>query len=101
MRARERRFCQEPRLCSFPFPFSLKGVQGDFLFSPSLFFDFADGDPPPVDNLSVIIGFFLSWFVVCVRLAITRPREIVICRVGQPANKKRPSGTKPEGLKKA
>jgi hypothetical protein len=32
-------------------------VQGDFLFSPSLFFDFADGDAPPVDNLSVFIGF--------------------------------------------
>jgi len=62
IRARERRFCKEPRLSSFPFPFSLKGVQGDFLFSPCLFFDFADGDAPPVDNLSVFIGFS---FLVC------------------------------------
>jgi hypothetical protein len=37
-------------------------VQGDFLFSPSLFFDFADGDAPPVDNLSVFIGFSFLWF---------------------------------------
>ena len=48
---------------SFPFPFSLKGVKGEVLFSPSLFFDFADGDPPPVDNSSVFIGF--SFRVFC------------------------------------
>jgi hypothetical protein len=85
MCARERRFCKEPRLSSFPFPFSLKGMQGDFLFSPSLFFDFADGDAPPVDNLSVFIGFsFLVYraeaqsaaagFVFTTPIA-TRPRE--------------------------
>ena len=54
---------QETRSCSFPFPFSLKGVKGEVLFSPSLFFDFADGDPPPVDNSSVFIGF--SFRVFC------------------------------------
>ena len=60
--------------CSFPFPFSLKGVKGEVLFSPSLFFDFADGDPPPVDNSSVFIGFSFRFFVVCVSPAVTRPR---------------------------
>jgi hypothetical protein len=71
------------------------------MFSPSLFFDFAD-DAPPVDNLSVFIGFsFLVYraeaqsasagFVFTTPVA-TRPRE-------NRSDKKSPSGAKPEGLK--
>ena len=45
---------QETRSCSFPLPFSLKGVKGALLFSSSLFFGFADSDLPPVDNCRFI-----------------------------------------------
>ena len=107
---------------SFPFPFSLKGVKGEVLFSPSLFFDFADGDPPPVDNSSVFIGFSFRVFVVCVsprfgsrsarrvRFPMGRepPQGAVIPDRGKSnichqvkTKQKRPSGTKPEGLEKA
>jgi hypothetical protein len=81
---------QETRSCSFPFPFSLKGVKGEVLFSPSLFFDFADGDPPPVDNSSVFIGFSSRVFCCLCQPAITRPREIQYLPSGQNQTKKDP-----------
>ena len=82
---------QETRSCSFPFPFSLKGVKGEVLFSPSLFFDFADGDPPPVDNPSVFIGFSFRFLGVCVSPAITRPRgKFPLLPSGQNQTKKDP-----------
>ena len=87
-------------------------MQGDFLFSPSLFFDFADGDAPPVDNLSVFIGFSFLWF--CESRATPAARKIGLSSVAaerakeetkkaawpKPNGKRKsPSGAKPEGPK--
>jgi hypothetical protein len=85
---------QETRACSFPFPFSLKGVKGDFLFSASLFFE---GEAGPVDNFSVIF-VFLFW-VLFFSPRGTSPRgKSNVCRAGQPRGKKKaPRANRHEG----
>ena len=108
----ELRLADVAALFLFPSPFLFKGVKGEILFSPSLFFDFADGDPPPVDNSSVFIGFSFRVFrCLCqpaIRLSLRsacslphgsrtpsrggypRPREIQYLPSGQNQTKKDP-----------
>jgi hypothetical protein len=57
----------------------------------AFFFDFADGDPPPVDNSSVFIGFSFRVFCCLCQPAITRPRgKLPLLPSGQNQTKKDP-----------
>ena len=99
-RSLEQLVSQETRSCSFPFPFSLKS-RGKFSFPLpfSLTLQTAPRRLLTTHPYSSDFPFVVLLFV----LARDHPtaRNFAICRVGQPANKKRPSGIKPEGLKKA
>ena len=96
-------FRKKPGLVLFPSPFLflLRGSRGKFSFPLpfSLTLQTAPRRLLTTHPYSSDFPFVVLLFV----LARDHPtaRNFAICRVGQPANKKRPSGIKPEGLKKA